>query len=111
MSPDELPSRVVAGISFVGRAGGFVKGLSGFKKGHDSVPDAANAATNAFLGKICERELADETEKLFQDLRAGLGYKRKEFALSVTSPLAMSGAEGFSGGEFLLHAKKKDREG
>jgi hypothetical protein len=96
MSPDELPSRVVAGISFVGRAGGFVKGLSGFKKGHHSVPDAANAATNAFLGKICERELADEAEKLFQDLRAGLGYKRKEFALSVTSPLAMLGAKDFT---------------
>jgi hypothetical protein len=96
MSPDELPSRVVAGINFVGRGGGLVKALGGFKKGHHAVPDMANATTNAFLGKICERELADEAEKLFQDLRAGLGYKRKEIALSVTSPLAMLGAKEFT---------------
>ncbi len=96
MSPDELPSRVIAGISFVGRGGGFVKELDGFKKGHHAVPDVANAVTNAFLGKICGRELADEAEKLFQNLRAGLGYKRKEIALSLTSPLAMLGAKDFS---------------
>lgn len=96
MSPDELPSRVVAGISFVGRGGGFVKNLTGFKKGHHTLPDAANATTNAFLGKICERELADEAEKLFQEIRTALDYKRKEIVLSVTSPLAMLGAKDFS---------------
>jgi hypothetical protein len=96
MSPDELPSRVVAGISFVGRSGGLVKELSGFRKGHHAVPDAANATTNAFLGKICGQELAEEAERLFQDLRAGLGYKRKDIVLSVTSPLAMLGAKDFT---------------
>lgn len=96
MSPDDLPSRVVAGISFVGRGGGAVKALSGFKKGHHTLPDAANATTNAFLGKICERELADEAEKLFQDVRTALGYKRKDIALTVASPLAMLGAKDFS---------------
>jgi hypothetical protein len=96
MSPDELPSRVVAGISFIGRGGGTVKDLTGFKKGHHTLPDATNATTNAFLGKICERELTDEAEKLFQDVRAALDYKRKDLALSVTSPLAMLGAKDFS---------------
>lgn len=96
MPPDELPSRVVAGISFVGRGGGAVKDLGGYKKGHHSLPDAANATTNAFLGKICERELADEAEKLFQEVRAALDYKRKDLALTVTSPLAMLGAKDFS---------------
>ncbi len=96
MSPDDLPSRVVAGISFVGRSGGAVKDLAGFKKGHHTLPDAANATTNAFLGKICERELADEAEKFFQEVRTALGYKRKDLALSVTSPLAMLGAKDFS---------------
>jgi hypothetical protein len=96
MPPDDLPSRVVAGISFVGRGGGLVKALVGFKKGHHTLPDAANATTNAFLGKICERELADEAEKLFQEIRAALDYKRKDIALSVTSPLAMLGAKDFS---------------
>lgn len=96
MSLDELPSRIVAGISFVGRGGGAVKELGGYKKGHHTLPDAANATTNAFLGKICERELADEAEKLFQEVRAALDYKRKDVALSVTSPLAMLGAKDFS---------------
>jgi hypothetical protein len=96
MSADELPSRVVAGISFVGRGGGLVKDLDGFKKGHHSVPDAANATTNAFLGKICATELGDEAEKLFQEARTALDYKRKDIALSVTSPLAVLGARDFT---------------
>src|ERR1051325_1982680 len=96
MAPDELPSRIVAGIGFVGRGGGWVKDLAGFKKGHHTVPDAANATTNGFLGKICETELAEEAEKLFQDVRVGLDYKRKDVALTLTSPLAMLGAKDFS---------------
>ncbi|HUR56437.1 MAG TPA: hypothetical protein VM029_01920, partial [Opitutaceae bacterium] len=73
--PDEIPPRVIASIAFVGRASGQVKTLAGFKKGHHSVPDAANAVTNAFLGKICEPELSDEAERLFQAIRTGLEYK------------------------------------
>ena len=94
--PDELPNRVIAGIAFVGRSGGLVKTLAGFRKGHHSVPDAANAVTNAFLGKICEPELAEQAERMFQDVRAGLGYKRKDVALSVTSPTALLTARHFA---------------
>ncbi|MBL9212780.1 MAG: hypothetical protein JNL92_20130 [Opitutaceae bacterium] len=93
---EELPSRVIASIAFIGRAGGSVKGLSGFKKGHHTLPDAANAVTNGFLGKICATELADEAERYFQELRAGLDYKRKDIALSVTSPHAVLTARDFS---------------
>lgn len=96
MLSDELPSRVVAGIGFVGRGSGRVKNLEGFKKAHHTVPDAANAVTNAFLGKICERELGDEAEKLFQEVRVALDYKRKDIALSVTGPLAVLGAKDFT---------------
>jgi hypothetical protein len=92
----ELPSRVIASIAFVGRAGGLVKGLGGFKKGHHSVPDAANAVTNAFLGKLCASELTDEAERLFQSVRAGLGYKRKDVSLSVTAPAATLTAKDFT---------------
>ncbi|MEO6244410.1 MAG: hypothetical protein ABIQ12_03160 [Opitutaceae bacterium] len=93
---DPLPSRVIASIAFVGRSGGQVKKLGGFKKGHHTLPDAANATTNAFLGKICDAELAEEAERLFQAVRAGLGYKRKEVALTVTSPLAVLTAKDFT---------------
>jgi hypothetical protein len=96
MSPDELPSRVVSGISFVGRAEGLVKSLAGFRKGHHTVPDATNATTNGFLGKICGDTLAAEAEKLFQEVRTGLDYKRKDLVLSVTSPLAMLGSKDFT---------------
>ncbi len=93
---DPLPSRVIASIAFVGRSGGPVKALGGFKKGRHTLPDAANATTNAFLGKICDGELADEAERLFQAVRTGLGYKRKEVALSITSPLAVLTAKDFT---------------
>ena len=94
--PDDLPSRVIASIAFVGRSGGQVKALAAFNKRHHSVPDAANAATNAFLGKICATELADEAERLFQALRSALAYKRKDIALSVTAPLAVLTARDFT---------------
>lgn len=94
--PDEIPSRVIASIAFVGRSGGQVKTLAGFNKRHHSVPDAANAVTNAFLGKICAAELADDAERLFQGLRSALAYKRKDIALSVTAPLAVLTARDFT---------------
>jgi len=91
-----LPSNIVAEIAFVGRSGGWVKTLGGFKKGHHTLPDAANPTTNAFLGKICETEISAEAEKLFQAVRTGLGYKRKDVSLSVASPTAILTARDFS---------------
>jgi hypothetical protein len=90
-----LPSSIIAGISFSGRSGGPVKALGGFKKGHHTVPDAANAVTNAFLGKICGGELAAQAEKLFQDVRARLGYKRKDVTLTVAAAAAVLTARDF----------------
>ena len=92
----ELPSSIVREICFIGRRGGAVKTLGGFKKGFHTLPDAANPVTNGFLGKICERELAAEAETLFQAVREGLGYKRKEVALSVASPGAVLTAKDFA---------------
>lgn len=91
----QLPPRVVAGISFIGRGGGQVKALDGFKKGHHSVPEAANAVTNGFLAKICAPELAAEAEELFQQVRTGLGYKRPQLSLNVSSPTAVLTARDF----------------
>lgn len=100
--PGELPPHVVSSIAFVGRSSGLIKTLSGFRKPQHSVPDAANAATNAFLAKICAGELGEQAEKLFQDVRNGLGYKRKEVSLSVSSPLATLAAKDF--GVEILYA-------
>ena len=92
----QLPPRVVASVSFVGRGGGQVKALGGFRKGHHSVPDVANAVTNAFLGKLCAGELAEEAETLFQAVRTALAYKRKDLALAVSAPTATLTARDFT---------------
>ena len=91
-----LPSRVIAGIGFIGRGGGAVKTLRGFHTGRHTVPDAANATTNAFLAKLCAAELAEEGETLFQQVRTGLGYKRKDVSLAVAGSGAVLAAKDFS---------------
>lgn len=93
---EDVPSTVIAEIRFIGRTGGAVKKLGGFKKGHHTLPDAANEVTNAFLGRLCTRELEDEAEAKFQEVRTGLNYKRKDISLTVTSPLAVLAAKDFT---------------
>lgn len=92
----ELPPGVVAGISFIGRGGGQVKALGGFRKGHHTLPDTANDTTNAFLAKICAGELAGEAEQLFQATRRALGYKRRELALETAGGSALLTARDFT---------------
>lgn len=94
--PEAVPASVIADLRFIGRGGGAVKALGGFKKGRHTLPDAANATTNAFLGRLCAGELAEEAERVFQSVRAGLGYKRKELALTVTGPQAVLSARDFA---------------
>jgi len=94
--PDAIPSKIIADIRFIGRSGGVVKSLSGFRKKHHTLPDAANAVTNAFLGKLCAGELEEEAEKIFQAVRTGLGYKRKDVTLTLTSPQAVLTAKDFA---------------
>jgi hypothetical protein len=96
MAEDELPNRVIADIAFLRRGGGWVRALDGFRKGHHSVPDVANATTQAFLAKICLGELSREAELLFQAVRAGLGYRRTELSLTVASPCATLETKDFS---------------
>lgn len=89
-------SAYVSRISFVGRGGGAVKNLAGFRKQHHTVPDAVNAATSAFLAKLCSEELAAEAETIFQEARAAFGYKRAELSLDVTSPDAVLTTRDFT---------------
>ena len=92
----DLPSSLVAEFTFVGRSGGPVKALRGFRKTHHSVPDAVNPATLGFLARLCTEELAEEAEALFQAARQALAYKRKDIALAVTSPSAVLSARDFT---------------
>jgi hypothetical protein len=92
----ENPRSFISEVSLVGRGGGAVKALAGFKKSHHTVPDAVNAATTAFLGKLCAEELAVEGEKFFQAAKAALGYKRAQLTLEVASPTAVLTARDFT---------------
>lgn len=94
--PGDLPSSLVADLTFVGRTGGLVKALRGFRKTHHSVPDAVNPATLGFLARLCAEELAEEAETLFQSARTALAYKRKDITLAVTSPSAVLTARDFT---------------
>lgn len=94
--PADVPASVIADLRFVGRGGGAVKALGGFKKGRHTLPDAVNATTNAFLGRLCASELAEQAEQLFQAVRAALGYKRRELALTTNGPLAVLSAKDFT---------------
>jgi hypothetical protein len=80
----------------VGRRAGRVKALAGFKKQHHTVPDAVNAATSAFLGKLCAGELAAEAEQWFQRTKSAFGYKRAEITLDLASPIAVLAAKDFT---------------
>jgi len=93
---NEVPNSVIADLRFIGRTGGTVKRLGGFKKEHHTLPDVANEVTNAFLGRVCSGELESEAEGIFQRIRAGIGYKRKDISLTVTSPLAVLVAKDFT---------------
>jgi hypothetical protein len=93
---ENVPASVIADLRFVGRSGGTVKALGGFKKGRHTLPDAANATTNAFLGRLCEGELTEQAEQVFQSIRAALGYKRKELALTTSGPQAVLSAKNFT---------------
>lgn len=86
----------VSRISLVGRSAGLVKNLTGFRKQHHTVPDAVNAATTAFLGKLCTTELAEEAENYFQRSKAALAYKRTDLTLDVASPTAVLTAKDFT---------------
>lgn len=94
------PSSFLPRLSFAGRSTGLVKNLGGFRKQHHTVPDALNAATCAFLAKLCAPELATEGEAFFQRIRAALGYKRADLALDVAPPQAVLTARDFT---FTLH--------
>jgi hypothetical protein len=94
--PAEAASPFISRISLVGRDGGRVKALAGFKKQHHTVPDAVNAATEAFLAKLCAAELAAEAEQFFQRAKAAFNYKRADLSLAVSSPGAVLTAKDFT---------------
>ncbi len=86
---------VLSSLSLVGRVWGEVRRLPAFDKKRHTVPDGVNAATLAFLGKLCSDEVSSDAEALFQSVRQFLGYKRKEISLITDLGMAQMRAKGF----------------
>lgn len=93
---ESAPSTFIARVSLAGRSTGLVRKLTGFRKQHHTVPEAVNAATTGFLGKLCAAQLAEEAEGFFQRSKAAFGYKRADLALDVTSPAAVLTTRDFT---------------
>lgn len=91
----DFSAKTLSGISLVGHSEGLVKSLGGFRKDRHSVPDAVNAATQAFVARLGEGEIREESEKIFQAARAALGYKRTEISLSLGNGQALLTAKDF----------------
>lgn len=87
MKKDDAIS-VVRSLAIVGRTRGEVRRLAAFDKKRHSVPDRVCGATQAFLEKLCEGDLTEEAETLFQVAREQFGYKRREISLDVGSGFA-----------------------
>ena len=94
-TPDRA-EKYVSQVSLLGHGAGAVKNLAGFRKPHHTVPDAVNAVTTAFLGKLCATELAAEGEEYYQRAKTALGYKRADLSLDVTSPTAVLTTKDFA---------------
>lgn len=90
-----MPSSTLAGIRMLGRTSGAVKRLAGFKKDRHTVPDAVNAATQAFVARLAEPEISEEAEQWFRKVREAFAYKRRELSLALSPGLARLEARDF----------------
>lgn len=55
-----------------------VNSLSGFVKRQHRIPDEASDRAQAFIAKIAQKELEDDLDQVFDNLRRTLGMKRTE---------------------------------
>ncbi len=97
MSPEpEFPPSTLAALSLSGQSVGLVKRLTGFRKDRHTVPDAVNAATQAFFARLSAPELAEEAESWFQSAREAFAYKRRDLALDIDPAAAVLTARDFT---------------
>ncbi len=93
---DDGAKGIVSSLAIVGRTRGEVRRLAAFDKKRHTVPDRVCSATQTFLEKLCEEELTEEAEGLFQAAREQFGYKRREISLSVGSGFARLETKDFA---------------
>ena len=83
------PSAEVRNVHLLGSKPGNVKNLTGFRKGFHKVPATLpDAMFERQFGAMAEPDLDKLARELFEKLRAGRGYKRKEINLNLDAPTA-----------------------
>ena len=83
------PSAEVRNVHLLGSKPGNVKNLTGFRKGFHKVPATwPDAMFERQFGAMAEPDLDKLARELFEKLRAGRGYKRKEINLNLDAPTA-----------------------
>lgn len=86
-SMSEIPPALLPHTAVRGSQGGRVRRLQGFVKGRHREPDGHFAATEAFVRKIGEPDVAERVEELYRRLRVAFGWKRRELASAVEGGL------------------------
>ncbi len=64
---------------------GKIKSLSGFLAHHHRVPSLVNDATQKFVAKISSKEVSDQANRFYQDIKKAFNYKRTDIELQTSS--------------------------
>jgi len=82
-------------VDLIGRKGGAIRELSGFKKGYHRVPDSVNSYTQSFVEGIASDDLEQEATEIHDKLKANFRYKRKEIKFDIDGPSAVISTKDF----------------
>ena len=80
---------VVRRVCLRGYTEGKVMRFPAFNRKRHHVPSNLSSAAREFFARLCEPELAAETEAFFQRIRGAMGYKRKEISLTMEAAAAV----------------------
>jgi len=75
----------VARVSLVRRKGADVRRLSGFRKGMHSIPSSITKASHAFVAGLAESDLREDLQRIHDELRSALKFKRADMQVAGPS--------------------------
>lgn len=82
-------------VDLIGRKGGAIRELRGFKKGFHRVPDSVDSYTQSFVEGIASDDLEQEATEIHDKLKANFKYKRKEIKFDIDGASAIIATKDF----------------
>lgn len=82
-------------VDLIGRRGGAIRELSGFKKRYHRVPDSVNSHTQSFVEGIASDDLEQEATEIHDKIKANFKYKRKEIRFDIDGASAVISTKDF----------------